>query len=198
MPKEKSSGGNVKKRNWCFLVYPDSAPDNWRELLQKTGLQFTVSPLHDKDVNPDLTLKKSHYHVIVVYSGPTSFNVVRSLTSRLNAPIPQPLEQIRGYYRYFSHKDNPEKAQYDEHDITTGNGFSISDFVELSKGEITHYKKSLQKLIRDADILEYSDFMDLLQDSDMDNEYEIASNNTYFFEKYISSRRNKLKLKNSD
>jgi hypothetical protein len=35
--------------------------------------------------------------------------------------------------------------------------------------------------------------MDLLQDSDMIQQYDVASCNTYFFEKYISSRRNKQK-----
>lgn len=196
MPEEKASRGNVKKRNWAFILYPESAPGTWRDILRETGLQCAISPLHDNDIDPTGEPKKAHFHIILAYSGPTSCNVVRDLTQRLNCPAPQALEQVRGYYRYFTHKDNPEKAQYDEHDIDTINGFCISDFVELSKGEVLHYKKSLQALIRQADILEYSDLMDLLQDNSMDTEYEIASNNTYFFEKYISSRRNKLKLNN--
>ena len=43
----------------------------------KTGLQCAISPLHDKDMNPDNTPKKPHYHVILTYSGPTSYNVVK-------------------------------------------------------------------------------------------------------------------------
>lgn len=182
---------NVKKRNWAFVLYPESAPEKWRELLQKTGLQCAVSPLHDKDLNPDNEPKKAHYHVIVCYSGPTSYNVVKALTDSLNCPIPQPLEQVRGYYRYFTHKDNPEKYQYSEHDITAINGFSIMDFVELTKSEVLTIKRELQALIRKFDVLEYSDLMDLLEDSGMLKEYDVASSNTYFFEKYISSRRNK-------
>ena len=105
---------NIKKRNWAFVLYPESAPADWREQLQKTGLQCAISPLHDKDMNPDNTPKKPHYHVILTYSGPTSYNVVKALTDGFNQPIPQALEQVRGYYRYLTHKDNPEKAQYDE------------------------------------------------------------------------------------
>ena len=67
------------------------------------------------------------------------------------------------------------------------------DFVELTKSEVLAIKRELQSLIRSADILEYSDFMDLLQDSDMVQQYDVASCNTYFFEKYISSRRNRQK-----
>ena len=103
------------------------------ENSSKTGLQCAISPLHDKDMNPDNTPKKPHYHVILTYSGPTSYNVVKALTDGFNQPIPQALEQVRGYYRYLTHKDNPEKAQYDEREIKTINGFNIVDFSELTR-----------------------------------------------------------------
>lgn len=186
---------NVKKRNWAFVLYPESAPINWIELLQQTGLQCAISPLHDKDIDPTGEPKKAHYHVILCYSGPTSFNVVKSLCDSLNQPIPQALEQVRGYYRYLTHKDNPEKYQYDDDEIRTINGFNISDFVELSKSEVIEIKKKLQQLIINLDIYEYSDFMDYLLHNELNLEYDVASCNTYFFEKYISSRRNKDKYK---
>ena len=189
---EKSSK-NVKKRNWAFVLYPESAPANWLELLQQTGLQCAISPLHDKDLNPDGEPKKAHYHIILLYSGPTSFNVVRSLTSSLNQPIPQPLEQVRGYYRYFTHKDNPEKAQYSESDIQTVNGFNISDFVELTRSEVNAIILKLQQIIREGDITEYCDLLDLLSDSQMNTEFEVASTHTILFDRYITSRRHKKK-----
>ena len=185
---------NVKKRNWAFVLYPESAPADWLEQLQLTGLQCVISPLHDLDINPTGELKKAHHHIIVVYQGPTSYNVVKQLTDRLNQPIPQPLEQIRGYYRYLTHKDNPEKAQYDDNDIKTINGFNIADFVELSNSEVMEIKSYLQQLIINLNLLEYCDFMDYLLENELKLEYDVASRNTYFFEKYISSRRNKLKL----
>lgn len=184
---------NVKKRNWAFVLYPESAPSDWRNILQQTGLQCAVSPLHDKDIDPNGEPKKAHYHIILAYSGPTSFNVVKSLCASLNQPIPQALEQVKGYYRYFTHKDNPDKAQYSEYDIFTINGFNILDYADLTKSEIENIKKRLQNIIRELDIYEYSDFMDYLLDNELHEEYTIASNNTYFFEKYISSRRNKSK-----
>lgn len=201
MPIKKSnviysnkSKNNVKKRNWAFLLYPESAPADWLEQLQLTGLQCAISPLHDLDINPTGEPKKAHYHIILCYSGPTSYNVVKQLTDSLNQPIPQALEQVRGYYRYLTHKDNPEKAQYDDNDIKTINGFNIADYVELSKSEVIQIKSELQQLIINLNLLEYCDFMDYLLENDFKLEYDVASCNTYFFEKYISSRRNKLKL----
>lgn len=186
---------DIKKRYWAFVLYPESAPEDWCQKLRETGLQCAISPLHDKDVNPDGESKKPHWHVIAAYDGPTTYNNVKTLTSSLNAPSPQPLAQIRGYYRYFTHKDNPEKYQYDENDISTINGFNIADYCELTKSEVMTVKRKLQQLIRDLDLIEYSDFMDYLMDNDCVTEYDVASNNTYFFERYICSRRNKAKGK---
>ena len=182
-----------KKRNWTFVLYPESAPADWIDRLQKTGLQAEISPLHDKDINPDGTHKKAHYHIILCYSGPTSYTVVKALTDSLRQPIPQPLEQVKGMHRYFTHMDNPEKYQYDSREIKALNGFDIFDFVEMSKSEVNKALKDLQALIRNMDFTEYSDFMDFLLDNEQDELYDVASSHTYFFEKYISSRRNKFK-----
>lgn len=184
---------NVKKRNWAFILYPESSPADWVEILQRTGLQCAISPLHDKDIDPTGEPKKAHYHIILCYSGPTSFNVVKTLCDSLNQPIPQALEQVRGYFRYFTHMDNPEKYQYSSDEIRFVNGFNISDFIELSKSEVIEIKKKLQQLIINLNIYEYSDFMDYLLVNEFSLEYDVASCNTYFFEKYISSRRNKVK-----
>ena len=183
---------NVKKRNWAFVLYPESAPKNWREQLALTGLQCAISPLHDRDVNPTGEPKKPHYHVILAYSGPTSYNVVKALTNgTLGQTIPQALEQIEGYYRYFTHKDNPEKAQYSASDIETINGFDVRNYIDLTKSEVVRIKREIQAFIRDNQIYEYADLMDLLMDAgeEMADHYEVAANNTVFFDRYLSSRR---------
>ena len=181
---------NVKKRNWTFVLYPESAPSDWKEQLKLCGLMSAISPLHDKDLNPTGEAKKAHYHVLLVYSGPTTYNAVAKFTASLNATIPQPLESVRGMYRYFTHKDNPEKYQYDESDISTINGFNIADLVELTKSEVNELKACVLSLIRSVNIKEYSDLVDFLIDNGMTAEYDVAINNTFFFNTYITSRRN--------
>ncbi|MBQ8146997.1 MAG: replication protein [Clostridia bacterium] len=181
---------NVKKRNWTFVLYPESAPADWLERLKLSGLMSAISPLHDKDINPTGEPKKAHYHVLLVYSGPTTYNAVAKFTASLNATIPQALESVRGMYRYFSHKDNPEKYQYDESDILNVNGFNISDLIELTKSEVNEIKANILKLIREIGIVEYSDLIDFLTDNEMMAEYDVAINNTFFFNTYITSKRN--------
>lgn len=180
---------NIKKRNWAFVLYPESAPADWKEQLQLSGVMGAISPLHDMDVNPTGEPKKEHYHVILVYGSPTTYNNVKAFTDKLNQPIPQALEQVRGYYRYLTHKDNPEKYQYSESEIDTFNGFDISDFVEVTKSEVNAIKDELLLIIKQKDFLEYCDLMDFVQDN-LDKVYfDIASSHTIFFNTYLKSRR---------
>lgn len=181
----------VKKRHWAFVAYPDSLPDNWIEMLKQSGLKVAISPLHDRDTNPTGEPKKPHYHVIVSYDGPTTFGNVEGLTKRLNQPIPQPLEQVRGYYRYLTHEDNPEKAQYDKADIRTLNGFNILDFVELTKSEVTKYIREIRRFICDNNITEYAALLDILDEgaSIPPEWFEVAVTHTLLFTGYLRSRR---------
>lgn len=180
---------NVKKRNWVIVGYPDSMPDNWKDILTETGLPIVVSPLHDKDTNITGEKKKPHYHILMCYSGPTSFNVVSKLSEKLNAPIPKYIDNVRGAVRYFTHKDNPEKYQYDEKEMTFLNGFNIADYVEMTKSELTKLKIEILQIIRENDITEYSTLIYFLADNEMIDQFDLASSSTIFFDAVIRSRR---------
>ncbi len=179
----------LKKRNWAFILYPESAPIDWKDRLKLSGLLCAVSPLHDKDINPTGEPKKPHYHVLLVYSGPTTYNAVKKFTESFNATIPQALESVKGMYRYFSHKDNPEKYQYSEDNIECINGFNIADLVELTKAEVNEIKIRVLKLCAEMRFTEYSALVDYLLINEMTAEFDIAVNNTFFFNSYITSKR---------
>lgn len=182
-----------KNRYWAFVLYLESAPEDWKDKLQLTGLPICLSPYHDKDLNPDGTPKKPHYHVILCFGGPTTFNNVKTITDSLNQPIPIPLQQVKGYYRYLTHMDNPEKAQYSEKDIQYLNGFNIDDYVDLTYSQVNTVCVYLQQLVIDNTITEYADLLDYLLQHEMYTELEVARNHTILFNAYISSKRNKIK-----
>lgn len=184
---------DVKKRNWWFVLYPESAPPDWRDRLRATGLPIAISPLHDKDVYDDGEQagqpKKPHHHVILAYSGPTTYSVVCKLVQgELGQPIPQPLEAIRGGYRYLSHADNPEKYQYDAKDIETLNGFNILDYVDMTAAEAVAMNKELVSLIMELGFADYCDFIEYLLFNGTDVQYEYAISHTLFFTAYLKSR----------
>ncbi len=184
---------NTKKRNWAFVLYPESAPPDWKEQLRLSGLMGAISPLHDKDIDPTGEPKKPHYHIILIYGNTTTYSNVKAFTDKLNQPIPQALEQVRGYYRYLTHKDNPDKYQYSDSEIETFNGFNIADFIEVTKSEVTAMKNELLTLIRERQIDEYCQLIDYVQDNLDMNYFDVASSHTLFFNGYLRSFRHKLR-----
>lgn len=187
---------NQKGRAWAFVIYPESMPDNYFELLEKTGLPFAISPLHDKDLDPTGKPKKPHYHVMCYYDNTTTKkNVKENVCDLVNGTIPIKLESMRGMYRYHLHLDNPDKYQYDDRDRTFINCFEVSKVSELTSTEVTKLIKELQTLIIDNDITEYSDLMDLLLHDDLVNMYDVAQKHTIFINTYITSRRHKFSIK---
>jgi len=183
----------ITGRTWAFVIYPESMPDNFEEIIQETGLPLAMSPLHDKDLDPTGEIKKSHYHCIVYYENATTLkNVKDNVCDKLNATIPLKLESMRGMYRYHLHLDNPDKYQYDDRDRKFYNGFDIDMANKLTKTEINKMMREIHTFINDQDILEYSDLLDILKDNDLINLYEVASNNTLFFKALLDSKRNKI------
>jgi len=124
MPKEQ------RKRNWAFVVYPDSAPQDWREQLRGMLVPGFISPLHDSDVNADGEPKKPHWHVMLTFKGLKSYDQVKEITDALNAPAPQECKDTRAYARYLIHADNPEKAQYQVGEVESLGG---ADYLEKIK-----------------------------------------------------------------
>lgn len=178
----------MKSRYWSFIVYPESAIAEWERELEETGLIFAVSPLHDQDITPEGEKKKEHYHVLIEFPGPKTYNSIKEeICDKIGATIPKKVESIRGYYRYLTHMDNPEKAQYNQEDVKEYNGFKL----ELTTTETTIIKKKICDIIIGADIKEYCDLLDYFKEIGDCDMWEIASNHTYFFDKYITSRRNK-------
>lgn len=182
-----------KNRHWTFVMYPDSLPENYLEILQQTGLEVAISPLHNKDLDQEKELKKSHYHVLLCFPGPTTYKKVLSITSKLNATVPQRVLSVKGIYRYFTHKDNPEKYQYDEQEIVCLNGFDSENFVAMTTSQIKMIVRELTNIILNQNILEYVDLIDFLITNEMFDFLDVASSKTIYFNTLISSLRNKIK-----
>lgn len=182
-------------RNWAFVCYPDSLPENYEDIIAETGLPMCFSPLHDMDLDPTGEVKKPHYHVICYYENASTFSCVKkNVTDRLNATIPIKLESMVGMYRYHLHLDNPEKYQYDDRDRRFFNGFDTNKVNSLTYTEVSKLLCDLQRLIRSNKIMEYSDLLDYLLDEELFNLWDVARNHTIFLNTYISSRRFRTKV----
>lgn len=175
---------NSKTRHWTFIVYPDHIIPNWIDFLIETGLPFSISPLHDHDINPDGTIKKFHYHVIVCFDGPTTYkNVKENICDSIGATIPKRVLSLRGIYRYLTHEDNPEKYHYDRNQIAEYNNFKL----DLTDTEINMIKIKIIDTINDMKIDSYSSLINYYINSGEYDQFNVVSNHVYFFSKYIDS-----------
>lgn len=173
---------------WQFIVYPESAPENWRQNLLELGLKFAVSPLHDKDINPDAEggpqLKKAHWHILVVWNSPTTWqNAIRIAEGLENSVVPMPCLNVRNRYDYFTHKNDldPAKHKYDEKDIELYGGFALSDVAKLTGNEVGTLIGETTKLCREQGFTEYADLVFYLLDNNMLNEFDVVSHHTMYF-----------------
>lgn len=156
---EKSKINKKKSRVFTGLLYPESAPSDWLDRAKATHLDMLISPIHNKDVNPDNTPKKPHYHIMALWDNPTTFNNAKNILEGIgvaNGHI-EYVESTPGMARYLVHMDNPEKAQYDKGDVIA---LGSVDFEELCDklqdkrkhiGEMTEY-------IRDNAITSFAAF----------------------------------------
>lgn len=190
--EKKSSTKDGRYRYWTIVVYPESAPEDWRDKLN--GLQWVESPLHDKDKNPDGSIKKPHWHIIIFNQGKISYSQAKDISDLINGASPQYVQNITGMVRYLAHIDNPEKAQYDKSKII-GHGIDVSKYLE-SENDIDELMSEIEMFIRKNKITEYGDLVDISSDlhEDYPDWHKCVTTHTIHFRGYLASKRHKLLL----
>lgn len=150
-----------RTRNFATVVYPESAPQDWLEKLADLKIEALVSPLHDKDKNPDGEPKKAHYHVILMFETVKTTEQVKEITEKIGGVGVEKINSLRGYARYLIHADNPEKAQYNKADIKQFGGADYEGICLLASDKYAAIREMIQycttnEIISYADLLRYA------------------------------------------
>lgn len=176
-----------KGRDWTFIVYPESAPENWRTVLDETHLRWIESPLHDKDFNADGEVKKEHYHILIIFDGPVTAKQVTKITEQLNTPIPKKVGSARGLVRYMAHLDNPEKFQYGIDEIIGHNGVDVAEYFKMTATNKLTVMKDMINYIYEYKIDNFADFL-MICIEESDDWFDVAVNsNTLALNKMIDA-----------
>lgn len=193
MSGNKSSGNKeTRTRNWTIVLYPESAPENWRDILDELHIEWVESPLHDKDINADGEPKKPHWHVLLMFGGVKSWEQVLEITGQLNAPIPQRCHNAKSMVRYMAHLDNPSKAQYSVSDIIGHGGVDLSEMLRPSSSERYTIIAEMTEFISDNDITEFKDLLDYARMYQFDTWFPLlCDNSAYVIGQYIKSNRHR-------
>lgn len=190
MTKKKSSTSVKTKdnrvRNYATVVYPESAPENWQEILAEQFVPCFISPLHDKDINPTGEPKKPHYHVVIMYEGKKSLEQAKDLISLFSGVGCEVVQSIRGYARYLCHLDNPEKAQYLPDQVRSLCGADYSATIGL----VTDKYKAIDEMMDFCDemrIYSYRDLMQYCRKERRDWFRVLCDNGSYVMLEYLKS-----------
>ncbi len=188
------SKGNKESRcrNWTIVIYPDSAPENWRDIIDEGHIEWVESPLHDADMNADGTPKKPHIHVLLMFGGVKAYEQVLEFIKPLNCPIPQRCHNAKAIVRYFAHLDNPEKAQYSIKDIKSHGGVDVSDLLRPNASERYELIKEMSFWIIENDIVEFEDIWKYAMSERFEDWFPLLCDNSAFaINQLLKSRRHR-------
>ena len=160
-PAAGKGNGGQRARNWSFVVYPDSAPENWQEILANLHVPVGISPIHDKDVNADGSPKKPHYHIALAFKSMKSYSQILEISTSLNATKKvEVIRDMKGMVRYFIHRDNPEKCQdYKASDIVTLGGFDAQEYLKPTASEGLVLQREMLDFCINYGVVEFSDLV---------------------------------------
>lgn len=176
-----------RTRNFATAVYPESAPDNWLEILAEYKVPSLISPLHDKDIDPQDQPKKPHYHVIIMFEGPKTDKQAREIFEPIGGVGCEIIRSIRGYARYLCHLDNPEKYQYDEDKIIQLYGADYKEICELRSDKYKVITEILE-FIDNEDICSYYELLRYSRINQPSWFRSLLDNSTFVVKEYIKSR----------
>lgn len=202
---------NDKKfKYWLALSYDDSAPADILDRAKNCGVECACI-LHDKDFNalatPDTytdvelapgQAKKAHRHWIFAFPNTTTKkHASETILSITNGPEIKGSSNIKGAYSYFTHKNDPDKYQYDSKDILCFNGFAPENYLSLNSGEEDEAFRCIENIIKEQDFEEYCDLIDFLNCNFADLA-RFARTHTFHLKAYLQSKNLKKRQAKKD
>lgn len=194
--KEKKSSSRA--RNFACMVYPESAPENWIDILSDLKIPAYISPLHENDIDPQNQKKKAHYHVMVMFEGMKSDDQVKEIFEKINGVGFERVNSIRGYARYLCHLDNPEKAQYNIEDVLSLAGSDYLSVISLPSDKYNAIGEMMDHCTRNQ-IISYAQLLMYCREYRFDWFKILCDSGTFVMKEFLKSYKWELdSLQNSD
>lgn len=163
---EKRKG--KRSRAWTCVVYPDSASEEWQEILRDQLVECLISPLHDQDMEPTGESKKSHYHVVISFKNPTSYERACEVFEAIGGVIPPEgacrVKDFKQMARYLCHLDQPNKHRYSIEDVVSIGAIDYPSLV-MSGADEDDVLDEVFDFIRSNYIVSFAEFVDIVRTS---------------------------------
>lgn len=155
---EQKKGYNVKKRNWTFCMYLDSAPEDYLSVIDQWNVPVLLSPIHNMDVLSGRSgeLVKPHRHGMICLDGPTPYSSVMEFVRDVGCKIIFPVRSVKSMERYMCHLNNPEKYQYPIEELLTFGGYEPQFLGDEFDGDGI---KAIIQFVEENGIIVFADLM---------------------------------------
>ena len=176
-----------RTRNYACVVYPESAPVDWQEILSDQFVPAFISPLHNADINPTGEVKKEHYHVMLMFDSVKTSEQAKVIFDLIGGVGCEVVNSTRGYARYLCHLDNPEKAQYSIEDVRCLCGADYPNVISL----VTDKYKAIGEMIdfcQSNNIFSYASLLEYCRMERFDWFRVLCDNGTVVIKEYLKSR----------
>ena len=142
------------KRNtyYATICYPESAKENWIEILKDLHVQALISPLHDKDIDESGNFKKPHHHVILIFESLKSEKQAQEIAHQFGGIQVIPICCLGAYSRYLCHLDDTDKARYKEEDVIEIGGANYRECCRINNEKQEKHLMELTQMILDKQI----------------------------------------------
>lgn len=177
-----------RTRNYACVVYPDTAPINWQDLLQDEFIPSFISPLHDSDKNPTGELKKPHYHVLIMFDNVKTCEQAKAVFNKIGGVGCEVVNSIRGYSRYLCHLDNPEKWQYNTSSVRCLCGADYFNTIGLAIDKYVAISEMID-FCNDNDITNYSYFLTYCRHSNYSWFRVLCDSGTFVIKEFLKNRK---------
>ncbi|MCI8403184.1 MAG: replication protein [Lachnospiraceae bacterium] len=176
----------ARTRNFATVVYPESAPEDWQEILSQHHVPAFISPLHDEDMNPGGEKKKPHYHVMIMFENVKTAEQAQAVFSQIGGVGLEIVQSIRGYARYLCHLDNPEKVQYSRELVRCFCGADYPAIIGLASDK---YKAlvEIKDYCRDNHIYSFNKILDYAADERYDWFRILCDSGAFVIKEYLKS-----------
>lgn len=181
----------VKARNFAFILYPESIPEDWKEKLETLDIPMAISPLHDKDArelnksgdvwdlspeelelhNQGKLFKKPHYHVMYMAPNPVPIESIRKKIKRKlgdkSISHIEIIDGVQSYFKYLTHESSDaikkKKHKYDKNDIVYLSNFDIDRYITLDDVQKKEMFNAITKAIRAHGLANIFDLSDFIE-----------------------------------
>lgn len=181
-----------RNRYFASIVYPESAKENWKDILKDQHVRALISPLHDKDMVDKDTgeIKKPHYHVMLLFTALKSKRQAKEIFDLIGGVGCISVNSAPVYARYLCHLDeNPlEKHIYEKSEVEEIGGADYFDLIEMNSDRYLIIQEMVD-FCRENEIFSYARLFDYARYNETRWFRCLCDSATYVIKEYLKSRK---------